>query len=77
MIGRNQIRLQYKEDYIEIEVICVFCNNAQPKFDVSQRNWESYSSGRLSAKEAFPYLPLNERELLISAVCSDCWDTLE
>lgn len=29
-----------------------------------------------NAQEAFPYLSAEEREMLISGICPDCWDSL-
>lgn len=76
MIGRQQLLLQYKEGLIEVTVICVFCGKVQPPFEVTQKGWERYSSGAMTIYEALPSLHEEERELLISAVCSKCWDEL-
>lgn len=76
MIGRQQFTLQYQEETIKVTVTCVFCSQEQPPFEVTKRGWERYSSGSMHAKEAFPSLNVQERELLISAVCATCWDEL-
>jgi hypothetical protein len=66
--------MSYKEDTVEIEVICVFCDIAQPKFTVSPTAWERYSSGAMCVQDAFPLLDSDKRELLVSATCKKCWD---
>jgi hypothetical protein len=76
MIGRNQFDLQYTEDGVELTVYCVFCGREQPKFYVSLSAWENYASGAMCVRDAFPELGTDERELLVSATCSKCWDEI-
>ena len=39
---------------------------------VNEHDYENYKNGDL-VQNAFPYLSLAEREMLISGVCPTCW----
>jgi hypothetical protein len=62
---------------MDIITQCPFCGVAHI---VTIRSADDYITWRydgVSAQDAFPYLNAEERELLISGICSDCWDKLD
>ena len=48
---------------------CCFVNEVE----VNEMDYLDWSDGEL-AQVAFPYLSADEREMLISGICPDCWD---
>lgn len=75
MIGERYIRKQYKEDGTQIEIVitCPLCGKDQKPFDIYPGDWDAWRSGTF-VQDAFPYLTVSDRELLISGVCDSCWD---
>lgn len=61
-------------DKVTIKVTCPKCGKIY-KVRVYPEDWEDYQNGKL-VQDAFPYLSADERELLISKICPDCWDKL-
>ena len=57
-----------------LAVICPFCGTIN-YIQVEESDYNDYVNGKL-AQDAFPYLSSDERELLISGVCSSCWKGL-
>ena len=59
---------------VSVEVACPFCGAVSNL----TLNWEDYAKWQEGAlvQDAFPYLTPNERELLITGICSDCWDRM-
>ena len=56
----------------EIKIPCVMCD--QISYVLAwDHEIEAYLAGKL-IQDAFPSLDADERELLISQTCSDCWD---
>lgn len=51
---------------------CPFCGRAN-EVEVNEMDYLDWSDGEL-AQVAFPYLSADEREMLISGICPDCWD---
>lgn len=62
------------EDGIYIGRECPFCGTYREVY-VSEANYVAWRDGEL-AQNAFPYLSANERELLISGICPQCWDKM-
>ena len=64
-----------KERNIDIQIRCVCCGKTHTIF-VNNEDWEEYynSEHRRYIQDIFPYLTAGERELLISGVCSNCWE---
>jgi len=60
----------------EITVItgCPFCGLIH-EVEVNEIDYLDWQDGTL-AQDAFPYLDANEREMLISGICPDCWDKM-
>jgi hypothetical protein len=63
-----------KKNFHEICVVtyCPFCGKAH-EIEVNEIDYLDWKDGML-AQEAFPYLSADEREMLISGICPDCWN---
>lgn len=63
-----------KMNYKEVSVItrCPFCGHAN-EVEVNEMDYLDWQDGEL-AQNAFPYLSADEREMLISGICNQCWD---
>lgn len=57
-----------------IEVLCRFCDG-EFTFRVDACDVEAWRSGTY-VQDAFPYLSINQRELLKTATCGKCWDKI-
>lgn len=57
-----------------IDVTCPFCGTVNTVY-VFEDDFEDWQNGAL-AQDCFPYLAPEERELLISHVCPDCWSKM-
>ena len=60
----------------EVEVVtrCPMCGRAN-FIAVNENDYFDWDDGA-HAQDAFPYLNDNEREMLISGICPDCWDAM-
>jgi len=60
----------------EITVItgCPFCGLIH-EVEVNEMDYLDWQDDVL-VQDAFPYLDANEREMLISGICPDCWDKM-
>lgn len=58
-----------------IKVTCDHCGR-EFKIGVDFEDYREWKSGRKVAQVAFPYLTPDERELLISKTCGECWDKI-
>lgn len=54
--------------------VCPFCG-AETEIAVSASDYLNWKNGEL-VQNAFPYLSADEREALISGICSTCWDDM-
>lgn len=61
-------------DKVTIKVKCPKCGKTY-YLHVYPEDWKNYQEGML-VQDAFPYLSADERELLLSKICPDCWDKL-
>lgn len=50
---------------------CVECGKAV-KVEYDSGDYEAWKNGKL-IQDAFPYLTLDEREMLKTGICHDCW----
>lgn len=66
------MKKNYKE-YLVISV-CPICNEVH-EIGVNEADYWDWQDGKC-AQDAFPYLSADEREMLISGVCPDCWDRM-
>jgi hypothetical protein len=56
----------------DIKTLCIFCKE-EKKITVNEDDYQRWARGT-KAQEAFPYLNPDERELLISGTCRECWE---
>ena len=56
-----------------IETTCPFCGKTH-EITVDAIDYTLWELGFEKAQDAFPYLSASDRELLISGICSDCWE---
>ena len=59
------------DDAIYVGRNCPFCGEYHEVL-VSEADYAEWQGGEL-AQNAFPYLTADEREILISGICPDCW----
>ena len=64
--------MNHKE--IRIAKKCPFCGKTHSVW-VNEIDYYAWEQGEL-AQDAFPYLSAEEREVLISGICSPCWDAM-
>lgn len=57
---------------LNVERDCPFCNKKQYIKDISYDNFVDWQGGVL-VQDAFPELTAQEREILISGICPDCF----
>ena len=65
-----------KTNHYEVTIVtcCPFCGRGN-EVEVNEMDYLDWSDGEL-AQVAFPYLSADEREMLISGICPDCWDDM-
>lgn len=65
-----------KINHREYKIItsCPFCGHADAVF-VNEDDYWDWQDGAL-VQDAFPYLSADDRELLISGCCSQCWNKM-
>lgn len=59
---------------LKIEKTCPYCGKVQT-VEVPEKDYLEWKRGKLLHK-AMPTLKPEERETLLSGICSDCWDEL-
>lgn len=57
-----------------INTTCPICKKDHP-VNVRAEDYEAWQNGEL-VQNAFPYLSAEARELLITGICPDCWDSM-
>jgi hypothetical protein len=60
---------------MDLLIQCSSCGREFPLV-VNAEDYENWSRRGVFAQVAFPYLTPDERELLISQTCGDCWEKL-
>lgn len=55
----------------DILYYCKFCNK-EVLITVNEEDIKKYENGAL-IQHAFPYLAPDEREIMLSGMCGDCW----
>ena len=58
---------------ISIKTTCPICNK-EHIVNVQEKDWDNYKNNNELVQNAFPYLTADERELLITGICNDCWN---
>ena len=57
-----------------VSVVCAYCLEVHT-FQCSRRGVVAWQTGRL-IQDALPELSDDQRELMISGTCGDCWDKM-
>lgn len=57
-----------------VSIECVICGHEHFMW-VEEADLLDWQNGK-HAQDAFPYLSANDREMIISGICSPCWDAL-
>lgn len=57
-----------------LDTKCILCDKMQ-FISVSTEDYEKYKAG-MFVQDAFPYLTADQREVLISGTCGECFDKL-
>ena len=65
---------QVSNSILQVTVTCKMCRKTV-MFSVRREEWEKFKTG-IFVQDAFPFLTLGQREMLISQICEECWDTL-
>lgn len=63
-------RINYKEVCVVTQ--CPFCGRGN-EVEVNEADYWDWQDGMM-AQDAFPYLSADEREMLITGICPQCWD---
>jgi len=63
------------EDSVYVGRNCPFCGKYH-EVEVSEADYWSWLIHEKSVQTAFPYLNANDREILVSGICSECWDNM-
>lgn len=58
-----------------INTTCPFCGKTTPVQIRCVADYNTWQNGKC-VQDAFPYLSADERELLISGICSTCWNEM-
>lgn len=53
---------------------CPFCGHSHV-VEVNEADYLAWKGGAL-VQDVFPYLSADEREMLVSGICPDCWDDM-
>ena len=59
---------------INLDCTCIICVK-QKTIQVNKSDYTEYNNGKL-IQLAFPYLNSNDRELIRSGICGDCYDSI-
>lgn len=65
-------RINYKE--VCVVTRCPFCGRGN-EVEVNESDYWDWQDGEL-VQNAFPYLSADEREMLITGICGECWDKM-
>lgn len=61
-----------KSEVVELVTSCVSCG-AEKRIVVDMADYEDWRAGGL-IQNCFPYLSADDREILISRICGECFD---
>ena len=70
----QMVSMTPENDYACLEVACTCCDEAY-LFGVALSGVEAWRGGAF-VQDAFPELPKQYREMLISGTCPSCWDAM-
>ena len=63
-----------EEIKVRLACACPACGEVT-NVEVNAAAWAAYAAGML-IQDAFPLMDADQRELLMSGTCSDCWDMM-
>lgn len=55
--------------------ICRTCGQVID-IEVNKIDYDRYKAGLIKVQDAFPYLTADEREMLMTGICGDCYDAM-
>jgi hypothetical protein len=58
-----------------LEKECRMCGNSW-QLEVDGYDYDAWRYQGVLVQDAFPYLTVDERELIISSTCGQCWDNM-
>lgn len=63
-------------ELVSVDIKCKMCGVSH-KISVLKKDFEEWNMGTdKRVQDVFPYLTINQRELLISGVCGECFDEM-
>lgn len=68
----EKVEVHYNRREVCIVTRCPFCGRGN-EVEVNESDYWDWDDGKM-AQDAFPYLSADEREMLISGICPQCWD---
>ena len=68
--NRKTVAIPHSDSLI-ITNMCPFCNKIG-QVTVEIEDWKKYKDGAL-IQNAFPYLSADDRELIMTGICNDCF----
>lgn len=70
----EKVEVRYNRHEICVVTQCPFCGRGND-VEVNEMDYLDWDDGKM-AQDAFPYLSADEREMLISGCCPQCWDKM-
>ena len=60
---------------VSVETSCPFCGSVT-RLSLNWDDFTDWQDGTKLVQDAFPYLNADERELLMTGICSECWEKM-
>lgn len=60
---------------MELVKVCTICGRSRVIY-VMKDDYLKWANRQALIQDAMPYLSAEEREMLLSGICPDCWDNL-
>jgi len=62
----------------DLTIVTIYCIECEKSFElvVKTTDWHRFEIGKEFIRDCFPYLTLDQRELLLSGICGECFDKL-
>jgi len=70
----EKVDVRYNRHEVCIITQCPFCGRGN-EVEVNETDYLDWDDGKM-AQDAFPYLSADEREMLISGCCPQCWNKM-
>lgn len=55
---------------------CPSCGKLSDTVLIPVADWDKYASGKYHVQTVFPYLTDNQREMFLTGMCQECWDSM-